>query len=144
MVLGPTKSLLHLEERSVEMMKTYLKNEEEKPRIFYTEHTNEELGVNSGLLPAYTLPDNVPLYTAICCFDCEWTTKYINKASFRQKTLLIQIAFKTSVYLFHLGNTYQMPGQLKLLIEDTNVIKVGRCIKQDLQKLEADYHVDKT
>ncbi|KAI8644450.1 ribonuclease H-like domain-containing protein [Parasitella parasitica] len=175
-------------------MKTYLKNEEKKPRIFYTDnvvadqpglerwipsmketvqHTNEELGVNSGL-PAYTLPDDVSIIymqsavqintmasRLIDClhadiisgriiliyvvgFDCEWTTKYINKASFRQKISLIQITFKKSVYLSHLGNTHQMPGQLKLLIEDINVIKVGRCVKQDLQKLEADYHVDKT
>ncbi|CEP08555.1 hypothetical protein, partial, partial [Parasitella parasitica] len=192
MVLAPTKSLLHLEERFLEMMKTYLKNEEEKPRVFYTDnviadqpslerwipslkenvqHFNEETWCNADL-PTYSIPSDVsilylqsasqmntmasrlinclssndngritPIYVG---FDCEWTTKYINKASFRQKISLVQIAYNKCVYLFHLDDTQQIPGQLKLLIEDVNVVKVGRCVKQDLVKLEADYGINRS
>lgn len=193
MVLAPTKSLLHLEERFIQMMKTYLKNQEELPRVFYTDnvvadqpslerwipslkdnvvHINETITGNPSL-PHYELPADVsivylqsatqmnniasqlfrfltpnpygnqivPIHVG---FDCEWTTKFVNKKSVRQKISLIQIAFQKSVYLFHLDTSNPIPGQLKLFIEDTNVIKVGRSVKQDLMKLEIDYNVEKT
>ncbi|CEP18098.1 hypothetical protein [Parasitella parasitica] len=48
-------------------------------------------------------------------------------------------------YIFHLEDTQQIPGQLKFLIEYVNVPKFGRCVKQDLVKLEAaDYGVNRS
>ena len=56
-----------------------------------------------------------------------------------QKTALIHIALKTTVYLLQVNHLRHLPSSLKTLLHSSQIIKIGHNIGADLVKLAHDF-----
>ena len=52
---------------------------------------------------------------------------------------MIQIALPTAVYLFRVFGLKKFPSSLKVILQSTQIIKVGRGVGNDLAKLARDF-----
>ncbi|CAO3644769.1 unnamed protein product [Mucor hiemalis] len=73
-------------------------------------------------------------------FDCEWNVDYLSRNR-RCPISIIQIAYGLNIYIFQLkrfrGNN--LPGPLEVLLQNDNVVKIGKRVHNDLKYLMDDY-----
>jgi ribonuclease D len=78
------------------------------------------------------------LQNPVLGFDCEWNTSYQ-----RHRVALVQLCTSSGMtVLFRLNMIGQMPDQLKKLLEDRNILKVGVGSTIDGQYLAQDYNLN--
>ncbi|XP_013789771.1 Werner syndrome ATP-dependent helicase homolog [Limulus polyphemus] len=76
--------------------------------------------------------------TVVVGFDVEWSVDY--QVGRQNKISLIQIcSSENDCHLFHLASMTGFPKALRLLLEKSNIIKVGLNIEGDLWKIERDF-----
>ncbi|KAF6749915.1 hypothetical protein DFP72DRAFT_818260, partial [Ephemerocybe angulata] len=83
--------------------------------------------------------------TLVVGFDTEWNVdvEANDRLHHRGPTVLVQIAYRNHVYVFQVGDMIAagtLPIQLRLLLQNPNILKVGRNIDADLTSLEAACH----
>ncbi|KAF6741970.1 hypothetical protein DFP72DRAFT_1179861 [Ephemerocybe angulata] len=83
--------------------------------------------------------------TLVVGFDTEWNIDVEANDRFHHRgpTALVQIAYRDHIYIFQVGDMIcagTLPIQLWLLLQNPNILKVGRNIDADLGSLEAACH----
>jgi hypothetical protein len=68
-------------------------------------------------------------------FDCEWP---VDRSGTRKPVLLIQVAYKDTIFLFQLKDRY-LPESLVAFLKSDDIVKLGRTVKGDLTRLRNDY-----
>src|ERR1700749_3442599 len=58
------------------------------------------------------------------------------------KVALIQVAYKSFVYVFDFFRSISLPPALAMFMNSDKVIKVGRHVGADLQKIARDYNIE--
>ena len=81
-----------------------------------------------------------PTRELVVGFDCEWNFDRIHKVS--SKVSLVQVACLDDVWLFRVDSSGGVPRALAQLINDPDVLKVGRNVTGDLKKLNRDYGIE--
>lgn len=99
------------------------------PAVVYTrneEEADELVGALSGPLG----------------FDLEWPVVFRKGAApLGRRTALVQVADASVILMIQVSAMSQFPEQLKKLIEDPKVVKVGANIKNDAEKLRRDFGI---
>ncbi|KAF8610673.1 ribonuclease H-like protein [Ceratobasidium sp. AG-I] len=73
-------------------------------------------------------------------FDMEWKPCFV-KGQAENPVALIQLAQQDRIYLIHLSAMSEFPEQLREVLEDPNILKVGVGIQDDAKKLWRDHGV---
>lgn len=74
-------------------------------------------------------------------FDAEWDVVFVNRRVIRGKVAIIQIAFKSNIYLFHIA-VFGIPENLKTLLASESFLKTGRNVGGDLKKLQDQFDLE--
>ncbi|KAH9475789.1 Werner syndrome ATP-dependent helicase-like protein [Psilocybe cubensis] len=74
-------------------------------------------------------------------FDSEWNVEVSSNGHIlhRGQTAIIQIAYKSSIYILQIGDMLAggtLPSQLRILLENPNIVKAGRLVEADLKHLQ--------
>ncbi|RXW13073.1 hypothetical protein EST38_g12781 [Candolleomyces aberdarensis] len=78
-------------------------------------------------------------------FDSEWNVNFSagDRICHRGPTAVVQLAYKNRIFIFQVGDMIAngtLPSQLRVLLENPNILKVGRLIDADLKNLQAACH----
>lgn len=72
-------------------------------------------------------------------FDCEWPTDPVTRAP--GKLSMIQIVFHKCIHIYSVGHLDALSESLVHVLYNSNIIKMGRAISNDLKKIERDFGV---
>ena len=73
-------------------------------------------------------------------FDIEWKLQQEHKKKDRveNKTAILQLGVESSCLVLHLSNMKSPPELLRSILNDKEILKVGKAIRQDTKKLQRD------
>ncbi|KAJ3083594.1 hypothetical protein HK102_000990 [Quaeritorhiza haematococci] len=106
-------------------------------------HIFDRAGLAGVYIDAEILSD-IPAHETnyiVIGFDAEWNYDPNTKVSGR--TAVVQIAYKKTIYIFQISSWKELPPQFNILLTCKRVIKVGRMVNGDLQRLGREYKLTK-
>lgn len=73
-------------------------------------------------------------------FDIKWKLQqeYNKKDGVENKTAILQLGVESSCMVLHLSNMKSPPELLRSILNDKEILKVGKAIRQDIKKLQRD------